>query len=72
MVKLALVFDQTVSAYPYNKSALKKFDVFARKGRTGWAYKCSIEAATESHAKELVLQEHEDLKKHQLAVYPKR
>lgn len=61
-----------MTAYPYDKTALKQFDVFARKGRTGWAYRCSIEAKTETHAKELVLQEYEDLQKHQLAVYPKR
>lgn len=67
-----LTLGQTVSQYPYDKATLKKFDVFARKGKNGWAYKCSIEAKTESHAKNLILQEFNDLKEHQLAVYPKR
>lgn len=59
-------------SFQHTVTKTRKFDVFARKGKTGWAYKCTIEAKTEAHAKELVLEEHVDLQRHQLAVYPKR
>lgn len=61
-----------MSNYPYDGSKLKKFDVFAKRGKNGWAYHCSIEAKTEAQAKNIVLQESNDLKEHQLAIYPKR
>jgi hypothetical protein len=57
---------------PHQNQVLKKFDIFTRKGKNGWSYACSIEAKTEAHAKELVLQGNVELQKHQLAVYPKR
>lgn len=71
LVKLTSGYFQPVS-FQHTINKTRKFDVFARKGKTGWSYKCTIEAKTEAHAKELVLEEHVDLQKHQLAVYPKR
>ena len=72
--KLISIFwrNEASVSLPHRDNMLKKFDIFARKGRSGWSYKCSIEAKTEAHAKELVLKENIELQKHQLAVYPKR
>jgi len=60
-----------MSVQLYDKK-LRQFDIFACKGKSGWSYKCSVEAKSEDHAKELFLSENTDLEKHQLAVYPKR
>lgn len=63
---------QASVSLPHRDNILKKFDIFTRKGKNGWSYKCSIEAKTEDHAKELMLKQNSELQKHQLAVYPKR
>ena len=72
LVKLGLGHKFMVSTFSAI-SGLKKFDVFTRSGKGGsWAYRCSVEAKSIEHAKNTVLNEHGELKRQHIAVYPKR
>ena len=55
-----------------NPTKLKEFDVFTRTNKGGWTFNCSVKAASEAHARAIVLETSADIKRHQVAVYLKR
>jgi hypothetical protein len=53
-------------------TSAKQFDIFAKRGKTGWGFYCSVEARNSEEAKIKALQENDELRGRILAVYPKR
>lgn len=50
----------------------REYDVFAKLGRDGWKFLCTVQAKSVEDAKNIAIIEHPKAQRHKVAVYPKR
>lgn len=56
----------------HTEAAVKKFDVFAKKGKEGWKFDCIVEARSAQEAKMKGMREIGITNPNRVSVYPRR